>query len=84
MGALVKGPIGTIASVTVSCHAGETAVGGGGTPSDGNWATLLSRPQNSSAGTTGTPTQWRVDFGNYNDTNNIGAIPVAYAVCENG
>jgi hypothetical protein len=84
VGAQVKGPIGTIASITVSCHAGEVAVGGGGTPSDGNWATLLSRPQNSTAGTTGTPTQWRVDFGNYNDTNNAGAIPVAYAVCQKG
>ena len=76
--------IGSIASVTVSCNAGEAAVGGGGTPNDGNWATLLSRPQNSTGGTTGTPTQWRVDFGNYNDTTNAGAIPVAYAVCENG
>jgi len=68
----------------VPCHAGEVAVGGRGTPSDGNWAALLSRPQNSTAGTTGTPTQWRVDFGNYNDTNNARAIPVAYAVCEKG
>ena len=79
MGPQVKGPIGTIASITVSCEAGEAAVGGGGTPSDGNWAALLSRPQNSTAGTTGTPRQWRVDFGNYNDTNNAGAVPVAYA-----
>jgi hypothetical protein len=66
----------------VSCSPGEVAVGGGGTPSNGNWATLLSRPQNSSSGTTGTPTQWRADFGNYHDTNGAGAIPVAYAVCE--
>jgi len=83
-GPLVKGGIGTIASVTVSCHAGEVAVGGGGTPTDGNWATLQSRPENSTGATTGTPTKWRVDFGNYNDTNNIGAIPVAFAVCQKG
>jgi hypothetical protein len=83
-GPQVKGPIGWIASITVSCHAGEVAVGGGGTPSDGNWATLLSRPQNSTGGTTGTPTQWRVDFGNYNDIGNAGAVPVAYAVCQKG
>lgn len=78
----VSGPIGTIASITVSCHANEIATGGGGTPADGNWAMLLSQPENAVGATSGSPVKWRVDYGNYNDISGAGTIPNAYVVCE--